>query len=120
AVLVTALVIGAAPADAKVFHSRDEMLALAFPDADKVDAHDYFLTPEQKAEIEKRARVELDSQLLTIYTGRKRDGVLGYAILDTRIVRTLPETLLVVVAPDGTIGATHLLAFYEPLEYVPG
>jgi hypothetical protein len=117
---IAALVLCAVPAPAKVFHSREEMLALAFPDADKVDAHDYFLKPEQRTEIEQRARGALDSDILTVYTGRKGETVVGYAILDTRVVRTLPETLLVVLTPEGSIAATHLLAFYEPLEYVPG
>jgi len=117
---VVTVMLCATPGNAKVFHSRDEMPALAFPDADKVDAHDYFLKPEQKHDIEQRALGALDSDILTVYTGRKAGSVLGYAILDTRVVRTLPETLLVVLAPDGSVAATHLLAFYEPLEYVPG
>ena len=105
---------------AKVFYSRDEALPLAFPDADRIEARDFFLTPEQRAEIEHRAKAALDSDLITVYVGHRGDQLLGYAMLDTHIVRTLPETFLVVLTADGRVAATHVLAFYEPTEYLPG
>jgi hypothetical protein len=111
--------VTASDVQAKVFYARDEMLALAFPDADRVEPRDFLLTPEQRAEIESRARDRLDSNLLSIYVGYRADEIIGYALVDTHVVRTLPETFLVVLAPDGSVSATHVLAFYEPLEYLP-
>ena len=104
---------------AKVFYARDEAMKLAFPEADRVEPRDFFLTPEQRSDIEHRAKTTLDSNLITVYVGYQHDEVLGYAVLDTHVVRTLPETFLVVLKPDGHIAATHVLAFYEPLEYLP-
>ncbi|MFN8640277.1 MAG: FMN-binding protein [Candidatus Binatia bacterium] len=106
-------------ARAKVFYAKDEALRLAFPDAETVEARDVFLTAEQRAAIEARAKSKLDSDLLTIYVGRRDGAVQGYAVLDTHTVRTLPETFLIVLSPQGAVSATHLLAFYEPLEYSP-
>ncbi len=106
-------------ASATVFHSRDEALALAFPEADRVEARDFFLTAEQRSEIEHRAKAPLESNLLTVYVGWKKEVCIGYAVLDTHVVRTLPETFLIVISPAGRITATHVLAFYEPLEYLP-
>lgn len=102
-----------------VFHSREEALRLAFPDADRVAAENFFLTREQRSEIESRARAPLDSDLLTVYVGQRAAEIAGYAVLDTHVVRTLPETFLVVMSPSGRIVGTHLLAFHEPLEYLP-
>jgi hypothetical protein len=49
-----------------------------------------------------------------------RDGVLlGYAVIDSHIVRTLPEAFMAVLGPDGTVQRVVLLAFYEPPEYRP-
>jgi hypothetical protein len=109
----------AAPAAAKVFYAREEALKLAFPDATRTEPHDFFLTAEQKHQIEERSKAKLESDLLTAYVGYQGDRLLGWAIFDTHVVRTLPETFLVVVSPQGTVAATHLLAFYEPLEYLP-
>lgn len=105
--------------DAKVFYARDEAMELAFPDAERVEARDFFLTPEQRSEIESHAKAPLESNLLTVYVGHREERVLGYALLDTHLVRTLPETFLIVLTPDGQVAATYVLAFYEPLEYLP-
>jgi hypothetical protein len=45
--------------------------------------------------------------------------VLGYAIIDTHLVRTLPETFMVVLTPDGAVRRVEILAFHEPPEYAP-
>jgi hypothetical protein len=108
-----------AAAPATVFYARDEALKLAFPDADRVETRDLFLTATQRQAIEQSAKSKLESDLLTVYVGRRGEQILGYAIFDTHNVRTLPETFLVVLTPDGKVAATHLLAFYEPMEYAP-
>lgn len=107
------------PASGVVFHARDEALNLAFPGADRVEGRDFFLGPEQRSAIEERAKAALDSNLLTVYEGWANGDLVGYAIFDSHLVRTLPETFLVVLSPSGAVKATHVLAFYEPLEYLP-
>jgi Na+-translocating ferredoxin:NAD+ oxidoreductase RnfG subunit len=44
----------------------------------------------------------------------------GYAVVDSRIVRTMSEALLVVLARNGEVQRVVLLAFHEPPEYGPG
>jgi hypothetical protein len=114
-----AIILPGAPGDATVFHARSEMFDVAFPQAESVVAKDYFLTKKQRAAIEHLAIRGLDSDLVTVYTAHRGDEVLGYAILDTHVVRTLPETFLVVLDTKGAVAATHILAFHEPLEYMP-
>lgn len=117
--LAVALVLVAGDAAATVFYAREEIASLAFPEADRVEAKDYFLTESQRGQIESRARSDLDSDLVTVYVGSRDGEVLGYAYLDTHTVRTLPETFLIVLEPDGSVASTHVMAFYEPLEYLP-
>ena len=116
AVLVPTLTIRA---DAVVFYARDEALHLAFPDAEKVEARDFFLTAEQRVEIERRAKSKVESDLVTVYVGHREGRITGYAFIDTHQVRTLPETFMVVLDPKGQVSATHVLAFHEPTEYMP-
>jgi len=103
---------------AAVFHARDEAMSLAFPHADRIEPRDFFLTPAQRSEIEGQAKSAIESDLLTVYVGHRNGSVVGYAILDTHVVRTLPETLLIVLGADGRVTATYVLAFYEPTEYM--
>jgi hypothetical protein len=106
-------------AAATVFHAKDEALALAFPDSDRLENRVFILTDEQKAAVEKLARAPLESQLWTVYVGWHGSELLGYAAIDTHIVRTLPETLMVVLSPAGEVQRVEILAFYEPPEYAP-
>jgi Na+-translocating ferredoxin:NAD+ oxidoreductase RnfG subunit len=94
-------------------------LSIAFPDADSIRPLDFYLTPEQRSEIEQLAGAKLESNLITVYTGTRQGQPLGYALFDTHVVRTLPETLLLVLSPSGELTGVHLLAFYEPPEYAP-
>lgn len=105
--------------DAKVYHGKQEALKLAFPRADSVKPRHLFIKPAQLAAINRRCDRPIKSKLLTTYVGRKGGRVLGYAFIDTHVVRTLPETFMVVLSPRGVIRAIHVLAFREPPEYKP-
>jgi len=106
-------------AGATVFLAKDEALALAFPGAERIEERVFILTDAQKAEVERQARAPLESQLWTIHVGWKGAEVLGYAVIDSHVVRTMPETFMVVIDPKGTLRRVDVLAFHEPPEYLP-
>jgi len=112
-------VFAAVDADAKVFYSQNEALALAFPDAEEVASNTFVLDDDQVERIESLAKCELDSKLVKIYTGMREGKVLGYALIDVHNVRTLPEAFMVVLNPAGKVRSLRVLAFHEPLEYKP-
>lgn len=116
--LVAALAV-AGDAGAKVFLSQQEALEQAFPDADRVESHTYVLDEEQAGRVEAMARSPLDSRLVRVFTGIRGGEVTGYAMIDVHNVRTLPEAFLVVLSPQGEVRSLRLLAFHEPLEYMP-
>lgn len=109
----------ALPVDAKVFHTRQDAIALAFPGADRVEKKTTILSPEQAAEIEDRSRTKLDSKLVTIFTAWRSDELLGYVNIDVHTVRTHASALMVVLNPSGEVRSVRLLAFHEPLDYMP-
>jgi hypothetical protein len=109
----------ASPATAKVYLSRREALAWAFPQADRIDERSHVLTREQAQLVESRAGAKLDSRIVKLYTAYLGDEVQGYAFIDIHTVRTLPEAFLVVLTPEGEVRTLRVLAFYEPSEYLP-
>ena len=118
AVLLAAVCNGG-DADAKVFYSRSEALDLAFPQADRVEGHTYALDDDQVARVEMLARCPVETKLVKVYTGWKGGEVVGYAFIDLHTVRTLPEAFLVVLDPEGAVRTLRVLAFHEPLDYLP-
>lgn len=105
--------------NAQVYLTRDEALRLHLPRAMSVDRKTLYLTDEQVQKIQGKARARVESKLVTYYVGHGSEGVDGYAFLETQILRTMPETFMVVVNPDGSVRAVEILAFYEPKDYLP-
>ena len=116
---MVALLGSATIAEAEVFYSKAEALQVAFPQADRVETQTFFLTPQQIEQVEDLAQAPVDSKLATFHIGHTADAVQGYAFIETHLVRTFPETFLMVVSPDGTLQKLLVLAFYEPLDYLP-
>lgn len=119
AVALLCSLAGGSAARATVYHSRAEALALAFPDADRIEEQSYVLTDVQAKNISELAGVELTRKIWTVHAAWKGNERLGFAILDVHTVRTLPEALLVVLSPDGAVRSLRILAFHEPSEFQP-
>ena len=117
--IFAALCLASGTAHAKVFYSRSEALALAFPDADRIEDESILLSDEQASRIEQLAKSRLESRLVRIHRGYRGKELLGYAVIDVHTVRTLPEAFLVVLTPEGAVSMVRVLAFHEPLEYMP-
>jgi Na+-translocating ferredoxin:NAD+ oxidoreductase RnfG subunit len=113
------LLVAPPGAGAKVFYSRSEALEMAFPEADHIEAETFVLADDQVSQIEELAKSRVDSKLVKIYKGLKDGELLGYAVIDVHRVRTLPEAFMVVIDPQGSVRSLRVLAFHEPLDYLP-
>jgi hypothetical protein len=69
--------------------------------------------------VERRARVRYAGRLVTAHLAWRGDTLDGTGFFDTRVMRTMPATMLVVVAPDSTVRRIEVLAFHEPPDYRP-
>jgi len=107
-----------APARAEVLLTETSALERAFPGAE-AKKRTLYLTEEQVAAVEKRARSRMPSAIVTVYEARVEDEVVGRAVLDTSVVRTMPATLLSVIAPNGSLKMALVLQFNEPPDYLP-
>lgn len=105
--------------EAKVFMKQDEALKIAFPEAVSVERKTLFLSPKQIEAIEKLAKSKMEYRVITYYVGRNKKEFMGYAFFESHVVRTMPETFMVVLAAEGTVRSVEMLAFYEPEDYLP-
>ena len=106
-----------ARAPAAVYRTQAEALAAAFPDA-VVERKGYVLTDGQMAEAAARAGERPASPLVTAYAARRGAESLGTAYFDVHRVRTLPETVMIVLDPGGRVREIQVLAFSEPPKYL--
>jgi len=109
------VILLASSAGARVLLTQEQALATAFPAPATVARQKFFLTPEQLAAARKESGVDFDDRLVIRYAGS--DGRVAY--FDTHRVRTEPETVMVVVNPDGSVDRVEILSFNEPTDYFP-
>jgi hypothetical protein len=110
---IAATCVAALQMDARVFMTQQQALATAFPNAN-VTRQVHYLTPEQLKSAQKESGLEFTDRMIVRYAAPS-----GFAYFDTHRVRTLPETVMVLVTPEGTIERIEILSFDEPPEYLP-
>jgi hypothetical protein len=108
----------AAAAPAKTFLTQEEALRLAFRDA-AVERRTFYLTEAEQAEAARLSGGPRPSALAVAYVARRDGRIVGTAYFDTHVVRTQPETLMILVDPAGSIARLEVLSFSEPEEYMP-
>ena len=113
------LLTAVTPGFATIFYSKNEAMELAFGAGTQIEPLSLFPDENQTAKIQQDSKVKLDSGMFTFYVGKKQDKILGYAAIETGTVRTKPETLMIVLTPDGELSKVLMLAFHEPPEYQP-
>ena len=112
---IALLSAGAEPALARTLMTREQALASAFPPAQHVVRQKFFLTPQQLADARRESGVDFDDSLIVRYAATNG----SFAYFDTHRVRTLPETIMVVVKADGAVERVDILSFDEPTDYFP-
>lgn len=96
--------------------SREEALASAYPGA-AIKSEQVFLTAGQQKQAEGEAGTPLPSALVARYIATAEGKVVGRAYVDTHVVRTKKESLLVCLDAAGKVMRVEATAFLEPPEY---
>ena len=118
-VLVLFLLAGTQGASAKVFASRNAALAEAFPEATRIDRDTRIVRRAEHAKITAITKDTNSPKVVVLHTAWQDDVLLGYAHVDVHNVRTKPEAFLIVLTPEGVVRSVRILAFHEPLDYLP-
>ena len=117
AALVSGVSAAAAPAaGAQSTITREEALAAVYPGA-SVRAEQVFLTAEQQRRAAAAGGVTIPSALVARYTATANGRVVGRAYVDTHVVRTKKESLLISLDANGRVKRVDVTAFLEPPEY---
>jgi hypothetical protein len=105
------------PTLARVEMTQAEALRLAFPPPQEVERRTIYLDEAAAAQVKAAAGTAIEVRVVPYYIGRTAGKITGYAYFDTHLVRTLPETLMIRITPEGTIAAIDIVSFDEPSDY---
>jgi len=98
--------------------SRQEALASLFPGA-TITSEQIFLTAEQIEKIENISREKVRWKLYLRFIATHEGQIIGLSYVDTHVVRTKRESLLISLSPGGHVLRIDVTAFFEPPEYIP-
>jgi len=118
-VFVLALTV-AGRAGARVYLTTQQALDAVFPPPTTVERRTLYLDEAQARRAAETAGAPVEIRVVPYYVGSRDGRLAGYAYFDTHLVRTLPETILVLVAPGGDVARIEILSFDEPEDYLPG
>lgn len=108
----------AARSRAEVLMTEKAAVERAFPGS-AAERRTLYLTKQQVDAVERAAHSKLPSPVVTAFVARKDGAITGRGVLDTHTVRTMPESVLTAVEPDGRLRMALVLQFAEPPDYLP-
>jgi hypothetical protein len=104
---------------ATVYFTVAEALQKVFPPpAQTFETHAFFSAEDlAKVQAKMKGSEKIPGGLVTYYVAKEGEKIVGTAYLDTHIVRSLSETVLIAVNPDHSVRAIEVLRFEEPKDY---
>lgn len=114
--LAAALLLAAGPLllGASVYHSEEEALAIAFPEATEITRETHVLGDAARARVAERSGVPARKHLVVFHAARREGELLGRAVLLEEIAKSLPFRFLVAIRPDGSVDQVLVLTYREP------
>ncbi|MAG30214.1 MAG: FMN-binding protein [Deltaproteobacteria bacterium] len=112
-------ILSVPPASAKVFASQQQAIEEAFPEATRIERKTVVLRSKQAEAISAITREEVGARVIVLHAAYTGDVLLGHAHIDVHTVRTQPEAFMIVLTPQGTVRSVRILAFHEPLDFLP-
>lgn len=96
----------------------EEALKQIYP-LSTVEVKNFVIPKEVVEKLEREQGLKLNSRMVTFYIVKKEGKQIAYGYVDIHTVRTKPEAVLYTITPDGRLDVVQVLAFHEPLEYLP-
>jgi len=84
-----------------------------------VQSQNIILTDLQLKELSQSAQQKIDTKLYRLYLAKNDTKTVGYGVLLNKKVRTKTAIVLYLIDTEGKIKSIEIVAFNEPLEYLP-
>jgi len=104
---------------AKMLISPVDAMQENFGAKTKIVKKNILLKNEQAKNIQKSAKVKLKSKIFKTFKAMNGKKTLGYGIIVNRKVRSKNSVVLYMISNDGLLKSMEIIAFNEPMEYIP-
>jgi electron transport complex protein RnfG len=104
---------------AKLLLSPFDAMKANYGDNVEIVKKNILLSNEEAKAIQTQAQTKLDTKIYRIFTASNGDTLLGYGVLVMHKVRSKNMAVLSIITPDGILQGIEIIAFNEPMEYIP-
>ncbi len=87
--------------------------------AKSVETENIILTNAQMAQLSKNAEQKMETKLYRLYIAKNGAQTVGYGVLMNKKVRTKTAIAVYLIGLDKKIKSIEIVAFNEPLDYLP-
>lgn len=117
--LFLSLVYYATHINAVVITSPVDVMKQSYPADSRIEKRDITLTDTEANKISLNAKVQLDDKIIRTFKASKNGKTIGFGILINRKVRSKNAVVLYVISADSILKSIEIVAFNEPMEYIP-
>ncbi|MEA1983767.1 MAG: FMN-binding protein [Campylobacterota bacterium] len=103
---------------AQILISPIDSMKESFGIDSQISKKNILLSKSKFQKVQKNAQLKLDTKIYRIFNATRDDKVLGYGVLVNRKVRS-KNTVVLYIIKDDTLQSMDIVAFNEPLEYIP-
>lgn len=97
----------------EVYLTLEQALKIVFPRSEEVVPQTIALTPEHRRRIEAKTGRPFAAAQVTVYVGKTKGQIDGYAMIVEEIGMYKPITSMVGVTPDGRVGEVAVMVYRE-------
>jgi len=113
------ILIFAISLQAKLLISPFDAMKLHFGEDAKIEKKSLLLTAKEAKQVTQLAKAKLKTKIYKTFRASKEGKFLGYGVLVLHKVRSKETAILSIITPDGTLKTIEIIAFNEPMEYLP-
>ena len=104
---------------AQLLLSPFDAMTLHFSQEAKIEKNNILLTTDEAKSVSKLAKSKLKTKIYKTFRATKDGELLGWGILVLHKVRSKDTAILSIISPNGTLKTIEIIAFNEPIEYLP-
>ena len=113
------LLLFALPLSAKVLIPPIDAMKYSYGNEAVIVKKNILISKVQASKIEKASKTKLNSKIFRVFKATKESKLLGYGILINKKVRSKNAVVLYFISKDAILKSIEIVAFNEPLEYLP-
>ncbi len=105
--------------DAKVLVMVDTAMSSSFGLDISITKKNILLKKEEAKKVQTIAKVKIKSKIFKVYLAKRDSILVGYGVLISQKIRSKNAVILYSISKDGILKNIEIIAFNEPLEYLP-